>query len=61
MTLSGDKVNYESKVISEIDPGKKEKIALSIDIPNGVITSFKTRIYLDGEIVDEQESVSTFP
>ena len=61
VTLSGDKANFEGKVISEIDPGKKEKIALSIDIPNGVITKFKTRVYLDGEMVDEQESVSTFP
>ena len=61
VTLSGDKTNYESKIISELEPNEKKKISLSIDIPKGTITHFKTRIYLDNKIVDEQESVSTFP
>ena len=61
ITLSGDKANYEITIISELKPNEKKKISLSIDIPKSTITNFKTRIYLDGKIVDEQESVSTFP
>jgi predicted transglutaminase-like cysteine proteinase len=61
ISQSGDRENYESATILELEPNEKKKISLSIDIPKNTITQFKTRIYLDGEIVDEQESVSTFP
>ena len=61
ISQSGDKINYESTIISELKPNEKKKVTLSVDIPKNSITHFKTRIYLDGMIVDEQESVSTFP
>jgi uncharacterized membrane protein len=61
ISQSGDKINYESTIIPELKTNEKKKVTLSVDIPKNSITHFKTRIYLYGEIVDEQESVSTFP
>lgn len=61
ITANGFKVNYERITIPYLEPGIKKKVSLLIDIPNSPTTYFKTRIYLDDEIVDEQESVSTFP
>ncbi len=61
ITQSGFKANYENTIISEIYPGMKKKITLSVDIPKNLISYFKTRIYLEGEIVDEKESASSFP
>ena len=53
--------NSESILINSLDPGMKEKIILSVNIPKSYITTFKTRINLDYEIVDEKQSASTFP
>jgi len=61
ITQSGDKENFENTIISKLEPNEKKKVSLSINIPKNSITNFKTRIYLDGKIVGEQESVSTFP
>jgi len=55
------KSNNKRVTISSLAPGMKEKVVLSVNIPESITTRFKTRIYLDGEIVDEKESVSTFP
>jgi len=53
--------NSESILINSLDPSMKEKIILSVNIPKSYITTFKTRINLDYEIVDEKQSASTFP
>jgi len=58
---SGANVNYKSSTFFDIDPGINKKVTLSIDIPKSITTFFKTRIYFDGEIVDEKESASSFP
>ena len=59
-TLSDQKIASRQTIISSIEPGMKEKAILSVNIPKGVTTSFKTRILIDGEIIDERESVDTF-
>jgi hypothetical protein len=61
VSLSGHKINYKNTIISSLETGMKKKISLKVDIPDTIITNFKTRIYYNGEIVDEQESASTFP
>ena len=60
-TLSGMISNHDSEIISSLDPGMKVKVILSVNIPKSFTTTFKTRIYLDGEMVSEKESVSSFP
>ena len=60
-TVLGTKINSESIDIAYLNPGIKKEITLSVGIPTDITTDFKTRIYLDGEVVDEKESVSSFP
>ncbi len=59
--ISGLTANSESETISSLDPGMKKKVTLTVDIPKNVETWFKTRIYFEYEIVDEKESISSFP
>ena len=40
---------------------EKTEIVLTAKVPKGVSTKFKTRLYLENEIVDEHESSSYFP
>lgn len=60
-TNTGIKISYESVNIASLNPGIKKEITLSINIPKNITTWFKTRIYVDNEVVDEKESVSSFP
>lgn len=60
-TQYGLELNAETDVISSLKPMMREEITLTADIPKGVTTWFKTMIYLDNEVVDEQESASSFP
>ena len=60
-TETGVEINAENEIISSIKPGSKEKVILTINIPKGRTTLFKTRLYLDKEVVDIRESASTFP
>jgi len=53
--------NVETEIIPSLKPGAKEKITLWVDIPQDATTWFKTRIYLEDEIVNEKESTSSFP
>ncbi|MEA3458878.1 MAG: hypothetical protein U9R21_09415, partial [Candidatus Thermoplasmatota archaeon] len=55
------KINVETETISSLKPSMKEKITLLIDIPQNAETWFKTKVYMEGEIVDEKESASSFP
>ena len=54
-------LNAGIEIIPSLKPGMKEKITLTADIPSDVTTWFKTRIYLENDIVDEKESASSFP
>jgi hypothetical protein len=60
-TQYGLELNPKTSVISLLKPMMKEEITFTVDIPPGLTTWFKTRIYLDNEVVDEQESASPFP
>jgi len=53
--------NVETEIILSLKPGGKEKITLIADIPRDATTWFKTRVYLEDEIVNEKESASSFP
>lgn len=59
--ISDLKVVSKSLTISSLDPGMKKKVTLSVNIPESVETWFKTRIYYEHEIVDERESIDSFP
>lgn len=61
ITENGLIPNSESETISSLNPGMKKEIILKVDIPSGVVTVFKTWIYLNGQIVNERESASSFP
>ena len=55
------KYNTKSDTISILEPFTKKEITLTVTIPKPMKTLFKTRLYLNGEMVDERESSSTFP
>ena len=54
-------INSESTTISVLKKGMKKKVILSVGIPLDITTKFYTRIYLDGIIVNDEESRSEFP
>ena len=60
-TQNGSELNAKTDIITSLKPMMKEEITLTVDIPKGVSTLFKTKIYLDNKVVDEQESASPFP
>ena len=60
-TTDGLKSNSKSDTISSLEAGMKKKVTLSLDIPKIWTTYFKTKIYLNSEVIDEKESISTFP
>jgi len=60
-TLFGFKHKVEETTISSLEPGMKAKVILKINIPKSTTTNFKTEVYLDGVLMDEKESASTFP
>ena len=60
-TNSGLEFNAESEIISSIKPGMKDKVILTVNVPEGRTTWFKTRVYINDEVVDIRESSSTFP
>jgi len=60
-TKSGFKINSEIINITSLNPGLKKEITICVSIPKNKTTFFKTRIFIDNEIVDEKESISSFP
>ena len=60
-TENGLELNTKMNRISLLEPGTKKEITLKVDIPKGMTAWFKTRIYLNGEMVDEKESADSFP
>jgi len=59
-THNGLELSTETKSISSLPIGMRTKVILLADIPSGATTWFKTKIYLDDEVVDEREAVSSF-
>ena len=60
-TENGLELNTKMNRISFLEPYTKKEITLKADIPKTMKTWFKTRIYFDGEMVDEKKSASPFP
>ena len=60
-TINGLKEISKNNIIPSLEPGMKKEVTISVDIPKYVKTLFKTRVYIDNEIVDEKESISLFP
>ncbi len=50
----------EQIIIQELKSGDKKKTVISCSIPDSVKTKFKTRIYLDGNVVDNESSKDYF-
>ena len=61
VTSIGLTIQSNDYVISSLKPGKKQKVTITVDIPQTVLTTFKSRIYLNGEVVDSKESSEPFP
>ncbi len=59
-TDTGLEFNNKEVTISEIKSGDKKKITMTVEIPGGYVTRFETRAYLDGEIVDSEQSKDYF-
>ena len=61
VTMMNLTIQSDDYVISSLKPGKKQKVTLTISIPQTVLTTFKSRIYLNGKLVDFKESSEPFP
>jgi predicted transglutaminase-like cysteine proteinase len=59
--ISGLKDTSKNYMIDSLDPSMKKEIIISLEIPKTAETWFKTKIFLDNEVVDEKESISSFP
>lgn len=60
-TINGFRSNYNTEIISSLEAQAEKQIILTVDIPKNIVTWFKTRIYLNGNLEDEKESISNFP
>jgi hypothetical protein len=60
-TLNDFRSNFNAVTIPSIEMLESKQIILTVDIPKNIETWFKTRIYLDGNLEDEKESISAFP
>ena len=56
----GLELNNKETVVSSVKPYSKEKVLLTLSLPKKYKPWFKTRIYLNGQLVDEQQSASKF-
>jgi len=56
----GLELNIQTETISSLEPGMKTKKILIAYTPSGFTTTFKTQLYLNGELADERESASSF-
>lgn len=61
VTTTGLTIQSEEYVVSSLKPGRRQKVTLTIDMPTIVSTTFKSRVYLNGELVDSKESSESFP
>ncbi len=53
--------NEKTTYVSVVEAHKKKFITIQLDVPQGFISTLKTRIYLDNELVHEKLSTDTFP
>ena len=60
-TRYDQELNAESTTVSSLGPGMKKEVTIICDVPLNVNTWFKTRVYYDNELVDEHQSISSFP
>ncbi|MDH7517319.1 MAG: hypothetical protein QHH19_03140 [Candidatus Thermoplasmatota archaeon] len=60
-TVDGQEIYSKTSLVSALEPGMREKVVIIVNIPKELSTTFKTRVYLDGEFVDEKEASSSFP
>ena len=58
---NGISFNKETTSISLLTAGEKKVVELKVNVPKGISTTLKTKIYLDNEIVHDKESSSSFP
>ena len=58
---NGIGLNKENINIYSLDAGDKKLIDLEVDVPQGISTTLKTKIILNGTVVHEKESSSNFP
>jgi hypothetical protein len=54
-------INAVSTTISSLEPFMKKEFTIICDVPLNTITWFKTRVYYSNELIDEHESISSFP
>jgi hypothetical protein len=60
-SLDGNIVNEKTIDAPSISVAKKSIVELEIDVPQGITTKLKTRVYLDDIKVHQRESLSEFP
>lgn len=53
--------NQETILIPYLAAGDKKIVDLKVDVPQTFMTTLKTKIYLNNEMVHEKESTDTFP
>ncbi len=60
-TTGNQSRNPGSVIVYGLDPGVKDEVQLELDVPQGITTILKTKVVIDGVVVHEKESTSTFP
>ena len=60
-TAYNQELNAKTSTISLLKPGMQEEVTIIVYIPKDLSTTFKTRVYLNGEVVDEKEASASFP
>ncbi len=60
-TAYGQELYDETSIVTALEPAMKEEITLIVYIPKDLSTTFKTKVYLDGKVVDEKEASASFP
>ncbi|MBU0497551.1 MAG: hypothetical protein KKC68_00665 [Candidatus Thermoplasmatota archaeon] len=61
MTVDNMSRNPRNVVVYGLEPGLQVEVGLEMDVPVGVTTVLKTQVVVDGRVVQEKESTSTFP
>lgn len=60
-TQYDQEIESSTSSVFYLESGSKTEVTLTVDMPSGVTTRFKTKVYLDDEVVDTRESASSFP
>lgn len=54
-------INAVTETINSLESGMKEEVTIICNVPLTIASWFKTKIYYDNEVVDEHQSISSFP